>query len=77
MRMSESNPQTPFTGLGGSFGCMVHSHTQGRRKRGGGWIDRQMNGWRWKEVKKTDIRKKTYREADMLLQIRLEKRSVF
>lgn len=36
MRMGESNPQTPFTGLGGSLGCMVHSQTR-RERRGKGW----------------------------------------
>lgn len=34
-RTSECNPQTPFTGFGGSLGCMVHSQTQ-RERRGGG-----------------------------------------
>ena len=42
MRMSESNPQTPFTCLGGSLGCMVHS--EGRE--GGGRREGGMEGWR-------------------------------
>lgn len=37
MRTSEPNPQTPFTGLGGSFGCMVHSKRERERERG--WAD--------------------------------------
>lgn len=41
--MSESNPQTPFTGLGGSLGCMVHSQTQ-REREGGRGMDTIKDG---------------------------------
>lgn len=51
--MSESNPQTPFTGLGGSLGCMVHSQRQKEGEKGDGWMDKLMDrDGRWR--KKTD-----------------------
>lgn len=43
--MSESNPQTPFKGLGGSLGCMAHSQTRTEVKgRRDGRIDKLMHG---------------------------------
>lgn len=55
MRMSESNPRAPFTGLGGSLGCKVHIQ---RQRRGWGWGgDKWMDGWTERVTCKKDREK--------------------